>query len=294
MIQLNNVVKRFRRHEVLKGINLGIDRGQRVALVGSNGAGKTTLIRCLLGEYHCQGEVSVDGLDPKDNRQSVLAKIGFVPQLPPPLRMPVGQLVGYAASLCETDPERMNDVAGQLGFDARQFRHQPFVKLSGGQKQKLLIAIALGRDSELLVMDEPAANLDPEARHILFRLLAEKQESSAMLISSHRLDEVASLVNRVVEMDQGKIVLDDEVADLVDMASQLKCIITMLQPEEAFIKALTDWHFRSVDPDHKVWSGFIAGPDRLRFLGMLSRYAALLAGGEMSEAIQKVHREHVA
>ena len=294
MIQLNNVVKRFRRNEVLKGIDLKVDRGQRVALVGSNGAGKTTLIRCLLGEYNCLGSISVDGLDPRENRQQVLSKIGFVPQLPPPLRMPVGQLVRYAASLCQSDQERMNDVADQLGFDARQFRHQPFVKLSGGQKQKLLIAIALGRDSELLVMDEPAANLDPEARHILFRLLAEKQKNSAMLISSHRLDEVASLVNRVVEMDQGKIVLDDEVADLVDMASQLKCKITMLQPEGAFIKALTNWNFRPDGPEQIVWSGYIAGPDRLRFLGMLSRYAALLAGVEMTEATEQVNRENVA
>ena len=205
MINFSNVEKNFRRNAVLKDINLKIERGQRVALVGSNGAGKTTLIRCLLGEYNCKGKVTIDELDPREFRQQVLLKVGFVPQLPPPLRMPVGQLIQFAASLCGSDPETMHDVANLLGFDARKFRHQPFVKLSGGQKQKLLIAIALGRECELLVMDEPAANLDPEARHILFKLLAEKQDSSAMLISSHRLDEVASLVNRVVEMDMGKI-----------------------------------------------------------------------------------------
>lgn len=294
MIQFSNVVKHFRRNEVLKGIDLNIKRGQRVALVGSNGAGKTTLIRCLLGEYNCQGEVSIDGLDPRSSRQEVLSKVGFVPQLPPPLRMPVGQLVSFAASLCQSDPERILNVSGQLGFDARQFKYHPFVKLSGGQKQKLLIAIALGRDTELLVMDEPAANLDPEARHILFKLLAKKQDSCAMLISSHRLDEVASLVNRVVEMDQGKIVLDDEVADLVDMSSQLSCRITMVQPEDAFMKALTEWQFKADDASQAVWNGFIAGPDRLRFLGMLSRYAALLSGVEMNEVKEHKNAENVA
>jgi ABC-2 type transport system ATP-binding protein len=283
MINFSNVEKNFRRNAVLKDINLKIERGQRVALVGSNGAGKTTLIRCLLGEYNCKGRVTVDDMDPREYRQQVLLKVGFVPQLPPPLRMPVGQLIQFAASLCNSDPKNMHDVADMLGFDARQFRHQPFVKLSGGQKQKLLIAIALGRECELLVMDEPAANLDPEARHILFKLLAEKQDSSAMLISSHRLDEVASLVNRVVEMDLGKIVLDDKVADLVDMSSRLSCIVRMIKPEQAFAKALLEWGF-SKQPDEVCWNGIIAGPDRLRFLGMLSRYAALLAGIEMHEA----------
>jgi ABC-2 type transport system ATP-binding protein len=283
MIQISQLVKRFRSNEVLKGIDLGIVRGERIALVGSNGAGKTTLIRCLLGEYNCEGSVSIDDQNPREHRREVLSKVGFVPQLPPPLRMPVGQLVGFAASLCESDPERINSVAEQLGFDARHFRRQPFVKLSGGQKQKLLIAIALGRDSELLVMDEPAANLDPEARHTLFRLLSEKQKNAAMLISSHRLDDVASLVNRVMEMDQGKVILDDQVADLVDMSSTLNCMVSMTRAEPAFAKSLSEWGFKPSN-DPRIWQGEIAGPDRLRFLGMLSRYAALLAGLEMSEA----------
>lgn len=293
MIKFTNVIKKFRRNEVLKGINMSIERGQRVALVGSNGAGKTTLIRCLLGEYNCSGSVTIDDMNPREFRQQVLSKVGFVPQLPPPLRMPVGQLINFAASLCAADPDQMHHVAGQLGFDSTQFSKQPFVKLSGGQKQKLLIAIALGRDSELLVMDEPAANLDPEARHILFKLLAEKQQTSAMLISSHRLDEVASLVNRVVEMDQGIIVLDDEVADLVDMSSMLICSIRMTRHEDAFAKALAEWGFKPTT-DSAVWNGGIAGPDRLRFLGMISRYAALLAGMQMNEANEQGDVENVA
>ena len=157
MIKFSNVGKQFRRNIVLKGIDLTIERGQRVALVGSNGAGKTTLIRCLLGEYLCSGQVTIDDLDPRQFRQQVLSKVGFVPQSPPPLRMPVGQLIHFAASLCNADPELMMSVADQLGFDATRFRSQPFVKLSGGQKQKLLIAIALGRDSELLVMETSSA-----------------------------------------------------------------------------------------------------------------------------------------
>ena len=275
MIEFQQLAKRFNKAEILKGIDLGIQRGNRVALVGSNGAGKTTLIRCLLGEYNFDGQVLVDGLDARSRRGDVLKRIGFVPQLPPPLKMPVGQLIRFSASVCDTDPKRMESVAHRLGLELSQLRHRPFVKLSGGQKQKILISIALGRDTDILIMDEPAANLDPEARHIFFQLLAEKPEDTIMLISSHRLDEVASLVNRVVEMDQGRIVLDDHVEDAVDLEGQLVCRIGLTREEPAFARAVTEWGFhQSGDAMH--WEGIVAGPDRLRFLGVLSRYAGLL------------------
>jgi ABC-2 type transport system ATP-binding protein len=283
MIRCEKVTKRFGRVDVLQSLDLEIERGHRVALVGSNGAGKTTLIRCLLGEYRCGGRITLNGLDPRAHRTQVLARVGFVPQLPPPLKMPVGQLLRFASGVCGADPADMVAVAARLGLDAERFRRQPFVKLSGGQKQKLLIAIALGRDCELLVLDEPAANLDPEARHIFFRLLAERQSSAAMLISSHRLDEVASLVNRVIELDQGRVVLDDRVADLVDLASRLSCSVGLLRPDEAFAKAIGDWGFTG-DAAGLTWEGLVSGPDRLRFLGVLSRYAALLAHIRMDEA----------
>lgn len=282
MIRFDKVSKTFRRNTVLKEVDLTIATGERVALVGSNGAGKTTLIRCLLGEYTCEGRVTVDEQEPRAFRKEVLSRIGFVPQLPPPLKMPVGQLIKFSAGVCGEDPERMEAMAERLGLDPAQVRHQPFVKLSGGQKQKLLISIALGRDSDILIMDEPAANLDPEARHIFFSLLAEKQEHAAMIISSHRLDEVASLVNRVIEMDQGVVVLDDRVEDEVDMNSRLLCRIVLSRPEAAFAKAIAEWGFEN-GGDGEAWQGVVAGPDRLRFLGILSRYAGLLKTIQMDE-----------
>lgn len=280
MITFSNVSKTFRRHKVLDDINLSIDTGERVALVGSNGAGKTTLIRCLLGEYLHEGAVSVGGLDPRSNRKAVLARVGFVPQIPPPLKMPVGELVNFAAAVCGSDPERIVVMMRSLGLDWDRVRRLPFVKLSGGMKQKSLIAIALGRDADLLIMDEPAANLDPEARHIFFQQLHERKDRAVMLITSHRLDEVAALVNRVVEMDQGKVSLDDRVADDVDMTARLDCMVSLTRPETAFSRAMGEWHFAS-DDGGISWRGTVNGPDRLRFLGVLARYAGLVAGIEM-------------
>lgn len=282
MLVLDGVTKRFRRTEVLKGISLNINKGERIALVGSNGAGKTTLIRCLLGEYTHGGKISIGGMEPRLQREDVLSHVGFVPQLPPPLRMPVDQLIKFSASVCNSQPQRIVDVATRLGLNVEQIASRPFVKLSGGQKQKLLISIALGRDTSLLIMDEPAANLDPEARHVFFNLLAERRDESVMIISSHRLDEVASLVNRVVEMDYGAITLDDRVADSLDMAAKLNCRVRISRAEPAFAKAMESWNF-VIGEDGISWQGSVAAPDRLRFLGMISRYAGLLSGLTMDE-----------
>lgn len=282
MIQFNNVAKTFRRARVLDGISLQIGIGERVALIGSNGAGKTTLIRCLLGEYTFDGSVAINGLDPRSNRTVVLGKIGFVPQLPPPLKMPVGQLIDFSASLCGTDPSRIHGIARRLGLDVDGILSRQFVRLSGGMKQKLLIAIALGRDAQVLVMDEPAANLDPEARKIFFDLLAERLDDATMIISSHRLDEVSALVNRVIEMDMGKVVLDDKVADAVTLTARLACRIVLSRFEPAFAKALDGWNLSSSD-EGRIWEGEIAGPDRLRFLGIVSRYTALVSDLSLSE-----------
>jgi ABC-2 type transport system ATP-binding protein len=275
MIQLRQLAKTFRRVRVLDGIDLHMGLGERIALIGSNGAGTTTLIRCLLGEYTHAGTVAIDGLDPRRNRTTVLGKIGFVPQLPPPLKMPVGQLIDFAASRCGVGPQRIHAIARRLGLDVEAIATRQFVRLSGGMKQKLLIAIALGREARVLVMDEPAANLDPDARKIFFDLLAERLENTTMLISSHRLDEVSALVNRVIEMDMGKIVLDDKVADDISLTARLTCRIVLKRCEPAFAKALAGWNFTSHDDD-RVWQGEIAGPDRLRFLGIVSRYTALV------------------
>ncbi len=284
MIRFEHVHKRFGRQTVLDDLSLEIARGDRIALIGSNGAGKTTLIRCLLGEYRHEGRIEVDGRVPRLHRTEVLKRIGFVPQIAPPLRMPVGQLLQFAAGVCDSDPARMRMVAGELGLDVETHARQPFDRLSGGMKQKLLISIALGRDCDVLVLDEPAANLDPEARHRFFGLLAEHQERSAMLISSHRLDEVAPLVNRVIELDRGKVVLDDHVADQLDMNARLDCELHLNHADEAFAKSIEEWGFVPEEGARR-WRGVVAGPDRLRFLGVLSRYAGLLEAIRLETAV---------
>jgi ABC-2 type transport system ATP-binding protein len=274
MISFNSLSKSFRNHKVIDNLSLEIKTSDRVALIGSNGAGKTTLIRCLLGEYTHEGEVLIDGRSPRLERTSVLAEIGFVPQLPPPLAMPVGELIRFAAGVCGADEKHMVELGERMGLDFSEVGSKPFNRLSGGQKQKILVAIALGRETRLLILDEPTANLDPAARQILFELLAERIDRP-IIISSHRLEEVSNLVNRVIEMDRGRIVLDDRVSDMVEAGARQTISITLSRPEDAFARAIGEWGFEG-DNEGLEWSGEVPSPDRLRFLGVLARYAGIL------------------
>lgn len=280
MISLKGLAKTFGAARILDGIDLEIPTGQRIALIGSNGAGKTTFFRCLLGEYTYDGTVSIDGRDPRSERTEVLRHIGFVPQIAPRLEMPVAALMRYVAEVSGGRIAEMEAIAARMGLDVASIRSRAFVKLSGGMKQKLLIAMALGRPTRLLILDEPAANLDPAARAVLFELLAERPEAS-MIISSHRIDEIAALVNRVIELEHGRVVLDDTVTDAGALGSTFAVRLTTSRAEPSFARAATEWGLSETSEGR--WVGTIAGPDRLRFLGFVARHAGLVAGVAIEE-----------
>lgn len=280
MILIDGLTKQFGTARVLDGLTLSAPAGQRIALVGSNGAGKTSLFRCLLGEYTYSGSISVDGLDPRRDRTRLLQMIGFVPQIAPRLETPVGAFVRYVAEVSGASVGEIEAVAMKLGLDVAPIRKRAFVRLSGGMKQKLLIALALGRPTSLLILDEPTANLDPAARASFYDLLAARGHA-AMIISSHRIDEIAPLVDRVVELDHGRIALDDVVTDAGALGSTFFVTVETSRTEASFARAAQEWGLKQLT--ERRWSGAIAGPDRLRFLGFVARHAGLLAGVELRE-----------
>ena len=274
MIEIDGLVKKFGKRAVLDHLALSIAPSDRIAVIGSNGAGKTTLFRCLLGHYKYDGGISIDGEKPQRRDGRLLSRIAFVPQLPPPLRMPVSELLRFSQGAGAADPQRMRDIAARLGLDLGAVKSQPFYRLSGGQKQKVLVTIALSRPVELLVFDEPSANLDPAARAAFIDLLAGMKDRS-MLIASHRLEEVAPLVNRVIEMEQGRIVLDDAVADRLEAGEFRDCIVKLNQRHESFERTVRHWQF-AVSGDGLIYEGQIPAAESFRFLGILSRYASLI------------------
>jgi ABC-2 type transport system ATP-binding protein len=210
MIKVTNVTKKFGSTISLDHVSCEFKQNESIALMGANGAGKTTLVRSIMGYYHPdEGEVLINQLNPIKNRVDVLNHISFVPQLPPPIRLSIEELMEYIAVSAKVDKELIKYYASEMKLDISSNLNKSFFKLSGGMKQKLLIAISLAKKSDVIIYDEPTANLDPKARDDFYRLLKQNEEDKVLLFVTHRLEEVKDLVNRQIYMDLGKIVSDE-------------------------------------------------------------------------------------
>jgi ABC-2 type transport system ATP-binding protein len=213
MIDIQNLDKSLSGQKILSGITLNIASGEKVLFLGHNGAGKTTLIRCLLGEYRPDcGKVSVNGHPLASERVEALREIAFVPQLPPPIRFTLDELFEYAAKIGHCSVDKIKENSLHFGLDANAHKHKAFYKLSGGMKQKILISIAFSRNADVYIFDEPTANLDAIGRDRFRELIgAPEMNNKTVIFISHRLEELANVVTRVVELDLGRVVRDERV-----------------------------------------------------------------------------------
>lgn len=212
MIKVSNLTKKFASHLSLDNVSVEFNKNDHIALMGPNGAGKTTLIRSIMGYYHpTSGEVLINGLNPIKKRTEILDAISFVPQLPPPIKLNLDELIKYIQISSNVDKQLIMHYANEMKLDIKNNLYKSFFKLSGGMKQKMLIAISLAKKSEIIIYDEPTANLDPKARDDFYRLLKDNEKEKISLFVTHRLDEVKEMVNRQIYMDLGKIISDEKI-----------------------------------------------------------------------------------
>jgi len=209
MIEIDHVSKSFGRIKVLDDVCLRIAAGERVAFVGANGSGKTTLLRAVLGLLRVEGSVRVAGIEVSRDPRQALARVAYVPQLSPPLDAPVGEVVRAYAALRAVPLPQMEACAQRLGLPMLERSRSRFRDLSGGMRQKLLAVMALSTRADVLVCDEPTANLDARARRAFFDEIAARWADKVILLCSHRAEEVSGFVERVIELRDGRVVSDD-------------------------------------------------------------------------------------
>lgn len=188
---------------VLQDVNLSVEEGDFIGLIGPNGGGKTTLLRVLLGLHPpLRGEVRILGLQPREGRRFV----GYVPQVVEfdrefPIRVwdvvRMGRLGrrGLLRRFTREDDEIVAELLQEVGM--WEHRDRPFGELSGGQRQRAYIARALAREPKILLLDEPLASVDPEMRTSIYDLLQRLNECITILMVSHDLGAVSSYVKTV-------------------------------------------------------------------------------------------------
>jgi ABC-2 type transport system ATP-binding protein len=217
IVELRRVTRQFGNKTALDDVSLVVPRGGVFGLIGGNGAGKTTLIKHLLGLFKAQsGTVRVFGLDPVVNPVGTLGRIGYLSEdrdLPDWMR--VGELMRYTRAFFPNWDEAYAEELRQafdLDINAR------IRTLSRGQRARAGLLAALAHRPELLVLDEPSSGLDPVVRRdilgAIIRTIAD--EGRTVLFSSHLLDEVERVADRVAIIHQGRIMLTAAMDELKD------------------------------------------------------------------------------
>jgi branched-chain amino acid transport system ATP-binding protein len=214
-IEVRGLSKRFGRVEALRELSFDVAGGQRVAVVGPNGSGKSTLNRVLLGLLAYEGEVRIGGHDAFGERRAVAPRIAYVPQLAPPLAVPVGEWCGAVSRLRGLSPDAIPRMAERLGLALADVTARPFRALSGGTRQKLLVALALAAEPKLLILDEPSLGLSPRLVEEMFGLIRTiSRDGLAILLVEQNVMQSLEVANRAYVMENGRFIMSGLARDL--------------------------------------------------------------------------------
>ena len=209
MIQISHIHKAFGAQQVLRDVTLEIPSGQVIGLLGPNGAGKSTLMKILIGLWRADsGTVSIP------------ARIGYLPENNPLYEeMYVTEYLQFMAQMtkCENAEMRkcVNDLIDRVGLTPE--RHKHIRELSKGYRQRVGLAQALLGDPELLILDEPTTGLDPNQLVEIRSLIRDLGKDRTVILSTHIMQEVREMCDRVVILDHGQIKADKPIAEIDDL-----------------------------------------------------------------------------
>ncbi|MBK1882756.1 ATP-binding cassette domain-containing protein [Luteolibacter pohnpeiensis] len=220
MIEVQQLSKRFARHEAVRGISFSVDRGEIVGFLGPNGAGKTTTLRMLTGYLPpTSGSAQVAGFDIFRQSLEARKRIGYMPENVPLYEdMRVREYLKFRARLKGLNSKQTRQRVGEMletcGLEA--VRRKMIKTLSKGYRQRVGLADSLVHNPDLLILDEPTNGLDPNQIRQIRELIKRLAESHTVLVSTHILSEVEMTCNRVIIIDGGKIKAADTPTNLIN------------------------------------------------------------------------------
>lgn len=224
IIALQNVSKHYRNHHAVDSLNLSINKGESLALIGHNGAGKTTLLKLILGLTRPNtGSIKVNGQEP--SQTSDRKSIAFLPEIVSfPGSMTGKELIKFYArlkNLPESECDKLLELVGLTNAAA-----QKIGTYSKGMRQRLGLAQALLGEPELILLDEPTSGLDPSLRKKFYNIIEDcKSTGTTILISSHALSEIETRIDRIAILKRGRLVIHgtlDELRAAADLPVQIR------------------------------------------------------------------------
>jgi len=233
MIQVENLTKYYHDLCAVDQISIDIEKGEILGLLGPNGAGKTTTLRMLTGFLQpTDGNIRVKGLSIDQDALGIKKILGYLPESAPLYHdMLVYDYLSYVAEIRQIakdrKPGRIRELGELCGID--NVMHQPIGELSKGYKQRVGLAHAMMNDPEILILDEPTSGLDPNQIVEIRQIIKQIDKEKTIIFSTHILSEAEATCDRIVIINQGKIVADGSTDSLKESAGDKKYIQISLQ-----------------------------------------------------------------
>ncbi len=215
-IELKNLLKTYGEQKAVNNISFKVDKGEIVGFLGPNGAGKSTTMKIITGYLHQDGgEAFVTGVNINDDPLSAIKKIGYLPETNPLYYdMFVREYLGFIAEMhkVENRKSKIESVIKLTGLTTES--KKKIGQLSKGYKQRVGLAAALIHDPKVLILDEPTSGLDPNQIIEIREVIKKEGKDKTVLFSSHILQEVQAMCDRVIIINKGEIVADDKLSNL--------------------------------------------------------------------------------
>jgi nitrous oxidase accessory protein len=259
-VSARHVSKSFSARRILDQVSFELAPGSSLVLWGANGAGKSTFIKCLLGLHRHEGAISVFGLDARAHGAEARARIGYVPQHAAGYDWSVAESMEFVCAVRGVDPGGVPAALARVGLTGEEAKS--LTDLSGGMTQKLALAQALIAEPDLLVLDEPCANLDLASRREFLSVLRGLKSSRSLLMTSHRLEEVEMIADRVLWLEEGRPARLLDVLDFLAEAEGGRPLWLQLEHEEDCGRAIARLEasgFKASPNGRGVWAEVLPG-----------------------------------
>ena len=247
-IEVKNLSKVYGTQKALDNVSFKINKGEIVGFLGPNGAGKSTMMKILTTYIHAsEGDAKISDFDIVSDPKNVQRVVGYLPEHNPLyLEMYVKEYLAFNAGIYNVPKSRITEVIELTGLTPES--HKKIGQLSKGYRQRVGLANALLHDPEVLILDEPTTGLDPNQLVDIRHLIKSLGKKKTVFLSTHIMQEVESMCDRVIIINKGEIVADKKLNELRDSKQQTVTVEFDYRVEDVFLKKLP--HVTSVENTH--------------------------------------------